>query len=124
MTTIVDPAGTPAIVYNRSGTVIVPITANGNNQTDAAEIPNISGRQIVMIMAVTNDFAVKVHPDAEIGTILECYHQLGGNHLFQVFSAAGQKINGYGNGYVEQPTSRGLLLRKVAADDWRVVGGA
>jgi hypothetical protein len=121
MTTIVDPNGSPAIVYNLSGTVIVPITANDDVQGNATQIPNISGWQIILgaVPSIGNN-ALKLHPDADVGTIVEVYAQSGNPESLQVFPASSQTINN-STDPLTASLGAGLYLRKISATDWRHV---
>lgn len=118
MTTIVDPSGSPSVVYNRSGTTIIPVTASGTTQGAATEIPNISGEQVIMVTVSSGShYAVKLNASADIGTVVEVY-QASGPVAFHVFAPTSQSINGDTGADI---TGIGVRFRKVASTDWRVL---
>lgn len=72
MTTIQDPLGSPTIIYNRSGSVIIFLAPNdGTAFVDAVEIPHLAGETFVFINPPLIDDpilgAIKFASDFDIG---------------------------------------------------------
>jgi uncharacterized Zn finger protein len=90
MTTVVDPVGTPAIIFNREGTTIISIEAAepGTVVSDATEIPRYSEVTVVLVSAPTSTSRwVRLPDDAEIGDIVEVHYvrdnvDVGSLHVF------------------------------------------
>lgn len=116
MVTVVDPNGTPAPVYTRSGTTIQEITANGLTQNDATQIVAVSGWTVVVVNTPdTSNNSVKLPDNALIGDLVEI-HKAGAS--LEIFPAAGDSIN-------SQPPNdpaAGRLFRKFTSTNWKAVG--
>lgn len=114
MTTIINPAGSPTIVYNKSGTTIVSVTANGETQADATSIPRLSGVTVANVtLPDSSNLSVKLPSDAEIGDVVEVY-----GPGFNVFPESGSTIVG---GFVNDkivPLQNGLIFRKLGPTLW------
>lgn len=121
MTTIVDPSGTPSVVYNKSGTTVVAVTAHGTDQTGAASIPRLSG-VTVAVLSIPDDsnYAVKLPGDAEIGDVVEVY----ASSNFNVFADVGSTILGISSTAEVGPETAGMgfRFRKVGSSSWGAVG--
>lgn len=94
MMTVLNPAGTPTIVYNRDGTTIESVTAAGTDQGSAASIPRSSGWTVVMVsIPDSSDQCVVLPSTAEIGDVFEIYRISGGGTELSVFPPSGGKIS-------------------------------
>jgi len=147
MTTVIDPLGTPSVIFNRSGTSIMTIAAGlvtSPTANDAPEIPSVCGHMIVLVSTIfrqglDDSFVIRLPADAEIGDGIEVYPQAAtaiplalpakvlvpvGNTLYNptLPTAVGQNNDpGYhvsaGGG-----TAPGVLFRKVSSTNWQLVG--
>jgi hypothetical protein len=147
MTTIIDPTGTPTIVYNRSGTTIVslvggftPINTPGSpNGNAGVDIPRLSETTIALITTNTVHDAGGVNisgrnevvrlPIADIGDVVEIYlvsadNQSGGP---AVFPQIGEQVLSIGEpgGAISDGTNPSAMsfistgrFRKVSSTIW------
>jgi hypothetical protein len=120
MVTVVDPNGTPAPVYTRSGTTIQSIVAAGNNSfVDATPIVAVSGWSIVMAQATDTpafETGVILPSDTQIGDVVELY---AGGYTVIVFPPTGQTINGISSQQVGPGAA--VIFRKLSATEWRTL---
>lgn len=112
MTTVVDPTGTPAPVYNKSGTTIVSVEAGHapppSGPPVPEPIPHQSERTISVVDLTNNEEnAVELPSGADVGDVVEVYHS--GETLLQVMAPSGETID----------TTSGALFRKTDATTWR-----
>lgn len=114
MTTIVDPSGTPTVIYNRFGTTIDLITATGTNQSTAAQIVRYSGWTIVLI-TTSAGAGVKLPANAEVGDLVELHPDSGGGN-FLVWPSSGDQIM-YG-GTNNADSGSHILYRYISANNW------
>jgi hypothetical protein len=139
MTTVVDPTGTPAIVYNRSGTTIATVVG-GTTSTpsfpignEGIDIPRLSETTVVLGNTVPNsgnDVVFRLPTDAEIGDIVEVYYLGGGSQTPWVFPQVGDQIipssesstgtNSAAGFNIGQPF--GSRFRKVSSSTWVAIG--
>ena len=114
MTTVVDPAGTPQPVYNRSGTTVVPITANGTNQVAGTRIVAVSQFTVAVVTCpdVSNS-AVVLPSGAEIGSVVEIYSDHTGPSTVNCFAETGDTIIGN-----RSQDGFALYYRKISATQW------
>lgn len=117
MVTVVDPGGTPAPVYNRSGTTLQSIAATGTNFAGAAPITAPSGYSVVLITPSANNDGVILPSGAEIGDVVETY-PVGGT--VNVYAPSGETIAG--NASLQLSNPFGTLIRKTSATNWRYIG--
>jgi hypothetical protein len=78
MMTILNPSGTPTIVYNRDGMTIASITAAGSTQGTATAIVRYSGVTAVVVdYGGDNSHGVILPSSAEIGdtVMVSCPYQ-------------------------------------------------
>ncbi len=150
MTTVVDPVGTPTIIYNRSGTTIVSLTGGFSSVgvppvgNDGVDIPHFSQTTILLATAdivhdgggvnVSGYNAVFRLPSAEIGDVVEAYLVDGGagpaifpqigERIFTIGTPHGAVSTGTNVSAVSDigPTASGCRYRKISSDTWLVIG--
>jgi hypothetical protein len=146
MTTVVDPLGSPSMIYNRSGTAIVAM-AGGATATSAAgsgigddanPIPRVCQTTVAMVLTSfgpTHNALARLPEDAEIGDVVEVYQDPASSASSpKIFPNTGEAI---GNnpvstgtnsnaGVTISPNSAGLvggvLFRKVSSTQWMPIG--
>jgi hypothetical protein len=113
MTTIVDPLGTPAIFYNRSGTTFIPITPNGTTPGGVSVITALTKMTVVLMNATSGHDLVKLPDDGDaiIGDKIEVQN-VGTANGFVLKADGSAVLTSIGVG-------EGLTLRKIASDTWR-----
>lgn len=116
MVTIVDPSGSPAIAYNRSGATLETIEANGTTLGSATPIPALTGYTIVVASSTTGNDAIALPEDAEVGDAVEL-HTTG---LIRVFAPSGENLSD--NASVLFGGNVTILFRKISATTWRYLG--
>lgn len=122
MATIIDPLGTPSIVYNKSGTVLIAMNAAGNDASTGAAIPNVSGHAIVVATWVGNsDYAVVLPSGNDIGDIIEIFGVFVFNNTISVFPAAGETVQT--GSQVDIRQDRGCRFIKTSSTNWSYIGG-
>jgi len=115
MTTVVDPSGSPVVIFNRSGTAIVTVTAGGTSQGTATAIPRVCGITVAVATYGAMTSNLRLPDDAEVGDCVEV-HMEGDGPAVQVYPESGATINGN-----SANTSVGMLhaiFRKTAAATW------
>jgi hypothetical protein len=124
MATIIDPLGTPSIVYNKSGTVLIAMDAAGRGiglgyeGAEAVEIPHVSGHMIVIVTFIDNDnMAVSLPPDANVGDIVEVYSDL---HPITVWSPEGQTDKLVSH-QLDSSIYRGCRCIKTSGTSWYLI---
>ncbi len=122
MTAVIDPGGTPVVIFNRSGTALVEVMATGNSQGAAAEIPHFAGTTIVRVTPdgdPSTNRAVKLPALAEIGDIVEVYPASALTPGPKVCAPSSVYMNETLNGDVTFSLGSGFVsFRKVEADRW------
>lgn len=128
MVTVVDPAGTPIPVYNRSGVTIVEITLTGLPTRD--QIPAASGTTIVLVSPPSPDAtgAVELPTNADIGDVVEVYRTGGTNQIFVATPGTDNFVPPIpsGGGFPSLPSlsatapSGGMIFRRVSTD-WAII---
>ena len=123
MTTIIDPLGTPSIVYNKSGTVLITFTAvrQAGSPPAADPIPYVTGHTIAYLEADDNGIGtpwVELPTGADIGDVCEVYlkQSMTGTELI-VVPPSGENLGGNSN----ISNSNGGFFRKVEASVWKRV---
>lgn len=119
MVTVVDPGGTPAPVYNRSGVTIQGVSGAGTNFGGATPIVASSGHSIALVSTVTNDEGVILPDTAEIGDVAEVY-RVTDTAAVRVYPPAGDTL--YGGGASHLLGSQGAIFRKTSATRWHFIG--
>jgi hypothetical protein len=114
MTIVVDPGGTPSIIYNRDGTTISSLASAGTNQSTAAQIVRYSGWDIVLV-TYNAGAGVKLPSNSEIGDIVELHLDVVGLGI-ECYPESGAQINF--NGANSSFAFSQMLFRKVAAGSW------
>lgn len=112
--TVIDPAGTPVLVFNRDGVTIDVITAAGTNQATATPITRHCGWTVVLISA-SGSAGVQLPGNAEIGDLVEL-HGTSGTGGFLVWPAVGDQIM-YG-GANNADSGAHILYRYISANNW------
>jgi hypothetical protein len=120
MVTVVDPNGTPAPVYTRSGTTIQDVTANGNGGGAPTPIVSVSGHSIVIADAFNpSNEDVELPSGAEVGDLVEVYAK---TNSLRVWAAAGDAINGTAGSVTNvEASATGRMFRKVSSTVWRFI---
>jgi len=102
MTTIVDPLGTPSIVYNKSGRVIIYLLPNdGTAFANAVEVPHLAEDTIVIINPPLDgdpmSGAIKFASDFELGDRVVVHTSHGG---FIIYDHSGNILDAPGNIFI------------------------
>lgn len=128
MATIIDPLGTPVVVYNKSGTALIEVSANGFSPATATPIPYVCGHQIVMVTTLPPDenganHSVVLPVDAVIGDVVEVFQAvLGETPAPIVWVPDGESINLTVNGSVLVTVANGIRFIKTGASSWHSIG--
>jgi hypothetical protein len=137
MTTVVDPAGTPVPVYNRSGTTIVSVSGGLRSEgigDEGTPIPRSSGYTVALAGMPDNTHNVfKLPSGAEIGDVVELHAipATGVGQGVMLFPPNGESVNRQAastgtNDNTVAGTSvtpdQGRVFRKVSSTNWRAVG--
>lgn len=113
MDTVIDPLGTPAIVFNKSGRTILNL--NSGVSGSPVPIPYVSEEQIVLVTngSSPDRFEVELPASVEIGSSIYVT-KISGPYSVNVYPASGETINGI------TQTSGPVWPRyiKVTATDW------
>ncbi len=124
MVTVSDPSGTPSPVYNRSGTTIANLTANGSTQAAATAIARVAGWTVVLAtIPDINNQALKMPSDAEVGDLVELHRAAQGTSYI-LFPESGGKL--YADGTANAGISgiaKNTLWRRIASGVWSEVYG-
>lgn len=122
MTTVVDPSGTPAPFYNRSGTTIELITAGPTNTPFApTPIVQYAGTTVVLVTSSSTNDGVELPAGADVGDLVEI-HCVAGGYGLTVYRPSGDTLHGATNIQKNIPDSGSRVFRKVSTTDWRMVG--
>jgi len=114
MTTVVDPGGTPDVIYNREGVTVVPLVATFPNP---APIPHYSRCTVVRVILPTGNYGVQLPEDAQVGDTVELYAQA--NNTLAVYPESGGQINF--QGIDSALTIRCGIFRKVDDGNWGAI---
>ncbi len=114
MTTVVDPAGTPVVFFNASGTAIV---LDSGNMGSPVEIPALSGHVIVLATTQYNpSVGYSLSADFEVGDVVEIYPAFtpvggtpGAPTSSPVFDENSTQITGVGYGLILRKIPSGLV---------------
>jgi hypothetical protein len=116
MTTVVSPASSPIVVYNRDGTTIDSLTSAGSTQGDAAPIVKYAGWTVVMVTSAGSGTGVIMPANADVGDLVEIH----GDGEINLYPDSGSQIQGAG---ADNPiTCEYGLFRKTGVSDWYSVG--
>jgi|SRR3989304_6571870 len=114
MTVIVDPAGTPEVIYSDPSISIYTIAATGTNAGGAAQLTRYSAINCVTVTADQDARGVKL-PAAQEGDYFELYAISGDPlHYFKVYDSGG--------GDVSTSASRSII--RYIGGAWRPTSGA
>jgi hypothetical protein len=112
LTVIVNPSGTPSIVYSEEGTTIDSLTAAGTNQSTAAPIVRYSKLTVVILSQDgLNAGGVTLPTDSEVGDVVECHAV----NAVVIYPPSGASLNGSTSNTV---VIGNASFRLVAADTW------
>ena len=119
MTTIVDPAGTPTIVYNRSGTTIYELAVPVVDPVVPVSVERYSETTVVII-DTEEGFprpAVELPDDAEIGDVVEIYvkDDVSNSETVDIVAPAGETFVASN---VSANRLIGRIFRKISATRW------
>lgn len=135
MTTVIDPAGTPTPVYNKSGKVIIAMNGSGSGSTSvppvgntSAAIPHYAERTIV-VGTTNNPSYGFLLPAADIGDEVVVLLDPASTFGSVVFPQIGESIAGFptstgtnnaaGSG-AAQP-QQGATFIKVSSTSWQTL---
>lgn len=122
MTTVLTPAGTPTVIYNRSGLTIDSITATGTVMASAAAIVRYTGHTVVLVSTPdSSNVGVVLPDDAEVGDVVEVHNIAPISQGMSVFVPSGQYMNDDLNG--SRIHIVWGLYRLTAAGSWRPFAG-
>jgi hypothetical protein len=111
------------IVYNRSGVIVIDVTANGTTQVGAGTISRASGVTVAVVTVdgSNGNKAVILPSDAEIGDVVEVYNATDATHTMFVFADSGSTIGfSAANSFVTLLISG--IFRKTATSAWQYTG--
>jgi hypothetical protein len=117
MMTVIDPAGTPTIVFNRDGTTIYSMSLTGGvTQATAAPIVRYSQWTVVLLAPFNNTggYAAILPSDSEIGDLIEVHTSVDVDS-FQIYPEVGGQINNAGTNSPYVGAVRHILLRKTTS---------
>ena len=130
MTTVVDPNGTPVPIYNKSGTTIQNIAANGVTQGSGTSISTRSETTVVLVTSSTGgggNTAVVLPDDGDVGDVVEIYAT---GAFVDVFPASGHSIGDNAADMQVQVKrtdganlSGGRSFRRMTATTWQATYG-
>ena len=123
MTTVVDPSGTPTIIFNRGGTTISSIEAAqpGMDSSAATEIPRSSEVTVALVSSPTDTSTwVRLPDSAEEGDLVEVHYVRDNANVtsITVFAPDGESI-----GVSNSVTGADIVFRKTSATGWWYVKG-
>ena len=122
MATIIDPLGTPSVVYNLSGTVLIDMNAAGTDASTGAQIPNVCGHAIVVVTYIDGSNHAVVMPSGnDVGDIIEVFGTFVFNNTIGVFPASGETFGTVSQ--VDIRNDRGCRFIKTSNTSWRFIGG-
>lgn len=117
MATIVDPLGTPSVIYNRSGTALFTINAAGTNVSTGAAIPYVCGHAVAVATWISvSDFVVVLPTGTEIGDCVEIFCTT--TDSITVLAPTGESVPG---GSLSVDKNKGCRCIKVSSTDWYVI---
>lgn len=121
MTTIIDPAGTPIPVYNRSGTTIIELVCPATTPQTVVSITSVSQTTVIFAEAVIDPMeqppAVELPTGAQIGDVVEIFvkNTTGGSEQVIVLPPAGQTLS---DAQVGVAKNFGKYFRKLTSTAW------
>lgn len=130
MVTVVDPSGSPTIVYNRDGVTISSLTGGvSGSSSDAVAIVRYSQSTVVLVQTPNSNAspALSLPSDAEVGDVVEVYGLYNaattGRVTPNVYPNSGETVN------FKFTSTDGIAytfarFRKVAATEWVVINSS
>jgi hypothetical protein len=95
MTTIIDPAGTPTIVFRSNDPVFYTATAAGSDETDATVLPIYSSRTVVVVTSDSSAKGVRIDSGGVIGDTLDI---IAGASDYQIYAPNGDLMGSSNSG--------------------------
>lgn len=122
MTTIIDPAGTPTVVYNKSGKNIQFLSVSQGG--GIVDIERVSGETVCVATATGNPSSstdgVRLPASSDIGDVVEVYNISASSVVVPVHTPLGETIAGTVFTTVGSPQTNGIRLVKITSDSWAV----
>lgn len=120
MTTVIDPLGTPSVVYNRSGIAIVEVETPDN---DPVAVPSVDVGHLIVLVSThpvgTSTHSIDFPANREVGDVIEV-HVVEGSHPVNINLPAGESE--HSSSHASPSNNGGLIMRKVRSDLWAPVG--
>jgi hypothetical protein len=118
MTTVIDPAGTPQIIFNRSGATIVEVATASGSPPTRTPIPALSGYTIVTVdYSFTGGLDGELElPSADVGDLVEVFNTSADG--IKVAAPAGESIL---SGLTGVNNGEGRAFRKFSPTQWGVL---
>lgn len=108
MTTIVDPGGSPVVVYSDATTTIAEIVASGTTGAAAAEIARFAQTTVVVATNATDETGLKLTSDFLVGDVLEIYATDTGSNFLKLYDAGESLfLNGFARAVIRRVASSG-----------------
>lgn len=118
MVTVVDPTGTPTIVYTKSGSSIVELSGSGSIQSGATLIPAVTGKTVVKALGSSGNTALILSEDFEIGDVVEV-HPAESTYGVQVFPQSGGNFSSLSsNQGISMAIGGSKTLVKISSTEW------
>lgn len=115
MLTVIDPDGSPSVVYNRDGTTISSYIASVSTDPPTPIVRH-SSVTVAHVTASANTDHMIMPADAEIGDVVEIYVSSGGLGAIHVQPDSGSQLNDSGTDVaINIFTAR---IRKVTSTNW------
>lgn len=120
MTTVIDPAGSPIAIFNKSGTAVLDLAINVGPSEPIISIPHFAGKTIARISSTSigspENGGVELPAAAEIGDAVEvAYITSGSPGTLRVYAPAGETIDGAAS----QTVGGFVRFTKISGTDWR-----
>jgi len=116
MTTVVDPVGTPTIIYNRGGTTMQSVTATGTIKANYLQLQSYSEMSVFLVTTAQSEYGVLLPANSDVGDVVEIY-RVAGSDSFHAFANGSDTING-SSSEINGTASHFL---KVSSTDWRMI---
>jgi hypothetical protein len=133
MTTVIDPLGTPTVVYNRSGVNIQSVTANGAGSTSpsgsAPVLNTVSGYNVILVTVPdASNVDVVLPSNSDIGDVFEL-HNVSTAAAIQVWPSGSMTLASLATSspFTVSPATApgfaryGTVFRMVSATMWAIL---
>jgi hypothetical protein len=117
MTTIVDPGGSPSVIYSSDATTIASVTSAGTTQGNATQLVKYSAWNVVLVTSGGGTSGVKLPSNADIGDVFEVHNAASG-FGGKLYPESGAEINNLGT---NEYASLDVVVRKVSSGNWKIV---